>query len=428
MTALQPTRRAARWVVRLTTVALVAAVAIIGYQAFWHYNFKRFAVVQPGRLIRSGQPTQWGLRYIVQRHGARTVLCLRQDDAPLATSVLDAGEPDGPLESQYARELGVKFVHWPMGGEAYWPWPKPQQFEDFFRLFDDPDNYPITLHCVAGKHRTGTLVALYRIEYDRWPAERALQEMKDFEFGPDIPLHDHNVRTYRPRPLPTAEQWTALQAAFEPLLGPGTDYSDLVRKLRAALERDEAEQRMRDYVEQGHPFALCLAQRVIDLVDPHVEQAITQAAHRTLHADDQPPEAWASAAAIVADYGEPSQQRDLLRLLQDEITPQPPSPRFRAVVAGVTDRYTPNRIAYLLPLLDDQRLRPEFVNHRDPFVRRYRYCDTAVARLSSILNLKLYDENYPIPKAWDRARSLARTRFCASRLFSPSRAIITSMR
>jgi hypothetical protein len=80
-------------------------------------------------------------------------------------------------------------------------------------------------------------------------------------------------------------------------------------------------------------------------------------------------------------------------------------------VAGVTDRYTPNRIAYLLPLLDDQRLRPEFVDHRDPFVRRYRYCDTAVARLSSILNLKLYDENYPIPKAWERARTLARAWF-----------------
>jgi protein tyrosine phosphatase len=46
------------------------------------------------------------------------------------------------------------------------------------KLLDDPETYPVLLHCHAGLHRTGVMVAIYRMEYEgRSPAE-AIQEMK----------------------------------------------------------------------------------------------------------------------------------------------------------------------------------------------------------------------------------------------------------
>ena len=33
---------------------------------------------------------------------------------------------------------------------------------------DDPDSYPVLIHCNAGLNRTGVMVAVYRMEYQGW--------------------------------------------------------------------------------------------------------------------------------------------------------------------------------------------------------------------------------------------------------------------
>jgi hypothetical protein len=86
------------------------------------------------------------------------------------------------------------------------------------------------------------------------------------------------------------------------------------------------------------------------------------------------------------------------------------------------NRYTPNRIAFLQPLLEQEN------GHLAPGARQCRYCDTAVARLSSIL-----DVNLPATKpalgveAWNVGRQAARDWFAthprealSTRLRSPS--------
>jgi protein tyrosine/serine phosphatase len=44
----------------------------------------------------------------------------------------------------------------------------------------DPEAYPrpVLVHCFAGIHRTGAYCAVYRMEVDRWPPYKALQEME----------------------------------------------------------------------------------------------------------------------------------------------------------------------------------------------------------------------------------------------------------
>lgn len=394
---------------RLAALTCVLGLLMAGWFGFWRVHLKRFEVVAPGVLYRSAQPSQYGLEHLVQWHDVKTVLCLRREDAPLRAGIWDAGEPDGLRESKFVRDIGAAYLHWPMGGEAYWPWLGPAEFEQFFELFDDPDRLPVAIHCVGGRHRTGTIAALYRLEFDRWPVDRALDEMYGFDFGDPVPIQEHNLRTYWPRPLPTEEERSAMFQCFHKL---GVeedlnDYEDLVRGLRRKLRAGDAAARQAavQFVREGGPFALELAYRLLDSADDPLAAAAREAAAGVLAREDAAPQQTTLAAALIADFGDAEQQARLLSLLTDEPRTGTPSPRYAAAVVGVTNRYSENRIPYLRPLLDDLRFRPEpqATYRRDGRITPYRYCDTAVARLASITN----ENNIYAPSLWDTGRQFA---------------------
>jgi hypothetical protein len=382
---------------RLGRPLALAAVLIVGAAcgvvlsrvALWAFHLKRFAAVEEGVLYRSAQPTEFGFKVMVDRFGIRTIACLRRENSPLRRNFFDLDEPSGAEEDAAVARLGVRHLHWPMGGEAFWPWFSPEQFEQFFALMDDPANFPVAVHCIGGRHRTGTFVALYRLEYQRWNVEDALREMYSFEFGAPVPIQEHNLRTYFPRPLPNAEEWTALQAALAELPDRPRDYASFVRQLRVGRSQPRVEQSLHRYIAGGRPFALCLAHRVIDEPGDRLAAVACRPAIACLRRDDAEPREWAIAAALVADFGEPAQQRELLELLSSESRSIAVSPRYQALVRGVANRYTPNRVPFLRPILDDERpcVEAEAVHQPGDRFVPYRYCDTAVARLATIVDL-----------------------------------------
>jgi tyrosine-protein phosphatase SIW14 len=397
-----PRRNRGRYLLAIVALAVAAG----GYWAFWHHHTKRFQILRKGVFYRVAQPSEFGLWHLVKYHGIKTIVSVQLYDFKLHQGLISFGSPDGRRESQYVKQLGAQPVQWPMGVEKSWPWLTPWQFEQFFELVDDPSHWPVVVHCQGGRHRTGTLSALFRLEYDRWPADRALAEMYSFHFGGAIRLQDHNLRTYLPRPHPNADEWTWLARYWSPLIGGAScaDYETLVRRLRQRRRSEpDLDRALSNYVSQQKPFCLPLAQRlIIEPTDPVASNAAKRAAF-SLNDRHAGPAAWSMAAAIVADFGTPDEQKDLLTKLGDSKYQRASAERFDALVDGVTNRYTTNRVAYLRPLLDNETY------HLREGTRQYRYCDTAVARLSSIV-----DENFPdlVPgwgiDAWNNGRVAAR--------------------
>ncbi len=390
--------RGRSWLRTTVTLTVVIAFCTACYFAIWRYHLKRFDAVAPGVLYRTAQPTEWGMRYLVKDCGVKTIISVRRDDAALKTWI-DFDEPDGPLESVCARSLGARFLHWQMGGEAYWPWFSPEYFEEYFAILDNPENLPVAIHCVGGRHRTGTLAALYRLEYDRWTVIDTLEEMYSYDFGIPVPIQEHNLRTYYPRFRPSPEDWQRLRSAF----AGGSelrDYEALVLRLRKrGLPQDAAV--LLGLLELRDPAALALAERLIDAEEHPLAVPALEAAEHCLAQPRQPRHAWASAAALVADWGTPRQQQALLEILENEPRQGTPSPRYQAVVAGVTNRYSPNRAPYLAPLLKDTRQRPE------ADAAWYQYADTAAARLSSIVNEAFLLVIPADRSTWDQAQQAA---------------------
>jgi protein tyrosine/serine phosphatase len=107
-------------------------------------------------------------------------------------------QADGDSDEQRIVEAhGMKFYRFPM--TTHVP-PTSQQITKFLEIVNDPAQQPVYVHCKGGKHRTGVMTAVYRMEQDSWNAERAFSEMKRYKFGADF-LHSEFKRFvygYRP--------------------------------------------------------------------------------------------------------------------------------------------------------------------------------------------------------------------------------------
>lgn len=148
-----------------------------------------FAVVEPGVLLRCGQPHVRDLETIRREHGLRAVVAAR-------------GGTRHPLrgrwfarEAEFCRQHGIRFEHMPFSDSSI---PPADVFDRFVRLVAQEGNRPLLVHCEQGFHRTGILVAAYRVRLGGWKLEDALAEMRAAGFDISDPkrrrLYDALVR------------------------------------------------------------------------------------------------------------------------------------------------------------------------------------------------------------------------------------------
>lgn len=137
------------------------------------------AEVAPG-VYRGGAPDAEGVLWLKQM-GVRTVVNLRHYH--------------GESEGERVRAAGMRYERIKLESSDA---PEPVEINRFLDLVSDPALRPVYVHCLHGVDRTGTMMALYRMEIDRWTTEQAIAEMD--HFGPHAMWHDLKrfVREYRP--------------------------------------------------------------------------------------------------------------------------------------------------------------------------------------------------------------------------------------
>jgi len=101
-------------------------------------------------------------------------------------SVIDLTDNDGlASEPAMVKSAGMKSFKIPMS--VHVP-PTRAQLDEFMKIVNDPQDQPVFVHCVGGRHRTGVMTAAYRMINEGWTGQRAFAEMKNYKFGADF-LH-----------------------------------------------------------------------------------------------------------------------------------------------------------------------------------------------------------------------------------------------
>jgi protein tyrosine/serine phosphatase len=91
----------------------------------------------------------------------------------------------GGSEGELVRAAGMRYEHIPLESTDA---PEPEQVARFLAIVRDPSAHPIYVHCLHGVDRTGTMIAVYRMEEQGWAPSDALAEME--HFGAHTILHD----------------------------------------------------------------------------------------------------------------------------------------------------------------------------------------------------------------------------------------------
>src|SRR5579875_2073807 len=159
-TRVQPDRRR-----RLRRIALAAAfvLLILALSLCWAFRRPWFegnlGTVEPGRVIRSAQPTS-RLASWIREYRLRSILNLR--GGSVADSWYDA-------EVKTARAAGVLFYDFPISATR-----RPTRHE-LLVLIDTLAScpYPLLIHCKSGADRTGLASALYLMTQRGVPPEQA---------------------------------------------------------------------------------------------------------------------------------------------------------------------------------------------------------------------------------------------------------------
>ncbi len=135
---------------------------------------RNLRTVEHNVFYRSGQLSPEAFERVLHERNIRTVFSIR--DAKFSGS-----EQNDEFEQTFCEETGRKFHRLPIPS---WEWkddriPGEETVRLYLNLLANAEETPrpMLIHCFAGEHRTGALVAIYRMEYSGWQNDDAIEEM-----------------------------------------------------------------------------------------------------------------------------------------------------------------------------------------------------------------------------------------------------------
>ncbi|MCE5280132.1 MAG: dual specificity protein phosphatase family protein [Planctomycetaceae bacterium] len=166
-------------------VALGALVAG-GYYGIWqpiehHYLPRNWGVVEEGWIYRSGEMPSGLIRDALAENKIKVLITLVAQDPQ---------DPEQIALERAVKELAIDLKRFPMQGDGT-PGEADQsqgiaKYADAVAAIAQArrEGKPVLVQCGAGTHRTGGIVATYRMLVQRMPASYAYAELCDYGWNP----------------------------------------------------------------------------------------------------------------------------------------------------------------------------------------------------------------------------------------------------
>jgi len=180
-------------------IALVITAVIGGGAWAWDSQIKprvivrKWNVVEPGSIYRSGQISRYLIEDTLKKHDIRTIIFL-SEDKDLTEGV---SRPDLAAEREAAKKLGIERFNYPLRGDGTGD--IVQYANAVEKIVQCQKQFkPVLVHCHTGSQRTGATIAFYQLLIRHRPTNEVYRDLIDNEHDPEdnpklIPYVNQNI-------------------------------------------------------------------------------------------------------------------------------------------------------------------------------------------------------------------------------------------
>ena len=154
---------------RIIILSILAVVMFFVGKYVYDMNINHnFETITEGKVYKSGVIPPDEIAKYVEKYHIKSIVDLRY---PGTQDLVN--NPEVPVEltaekNAVAKIPGVNYFN--NGSDQV---PKQQNLDSFYKIMDNPANYPVLIHCYHGVGRAEMYSALYRIEYENFTNEQA---------------------------------------------------------------------------------------------------------------------------------------------------------------------------------------------------------------------------------------------------------------
>ena len=169
---------------KIILVVLVVGAIFGGKYAYDMHINHNFETITEGKVFKSGVIPPDEIADYVKENNIKSIIDLR-----FPGTGDDVNNPEIPEELTAEREAVAKIpgvTYFNNGSDQV---PEQKNLDYFFKIMDNPDNYPVLIHCYHGVGRAEMYSAIYRIEYEGWENDKArtstrfLTKWSSFDLG-----------------------------------------------------------------------------------------------------------------------------------------------------------------------------------------------------------------------------------------------------
>lgn len=183
---------------KITGLLVITIIIVIVGKYMYDMNINHnFETITEGKVYKSGVIPPDELKDYINKYHIKSIVDLR-----FPGTIDLENNPEIPAELIAEKEAiaKIKGVNYFNNGSDQVP--KQENLDVFFKIMDNPGNYPVLIHCYHGVGRAEMYSAIYRIEYENFTNEearngvRALIKWSSFDDGK--PKGEY-LKTYKSR-------------------------------------------------------------------------------------------------------------------------------------------------------------------------------------------------------------------------------------
>ena len=173
-----------KYIKKVGFLVLAVVFVLVGKYVYDMNINHNFETITDGKVYKSGVIPPDEIEDYVAKYHIKSIVDLR-----FPGTGDDVNNPEIPSEltaekNAVAKIKGVTYFN--NGSDQV---PAQKNLEVFYKIMDNPANYPVLIHCYHGVGRAELYSALYRIEYEGWDKDKArtstrfLTKWSSFDLG-----------------------------------------------------------------------------------------------------------------------------------------------------------------------------------------------------------------------------------------------------